>query len=175
MKKLFLILIIMSTVLEVSAKNVFPFKEVNNKWNLGVIGGYVGYGKNISNGAVGISLTIKGFYADIMGWPSSHEHDMGVDKWSDKTSLVLHTGYQIPIVKSLRIIPIVGFSKVAYGTTDGSDYDISDSGTVHNKFSESKAISGLDFGGIVVINIKKLNINLALTKYTILGGIAMEF
>ena len=66
-------------------------------------------------------------------------------------------------------------TKIAYGTTDGSDYTISDSGIVHNKFSEKKSVSGLDFGGIAVINIKKVNINLAFTKYSILGGIALEF
>lgn len=48
--------------------------------------------------------------------------------------------------------------------TDGSDYTISDSGIVHNKFSEKKSVSGLDFGGIAVINIKKVNINLAFYK-----------
>ena len=127
----------------------------------------MGYGRGISNGAVGVSLAIKGFYADVMGWPSSHENDMGVDKWSDKMTTVVHIGYQIPIVKNLRFIPVIGYAKIAYGTTDGSDYTISESGIVHNKFSEKKSVSGLDFGGIAVINIKKVNINLAFTKYSI--------
>ena len=87
----------------------------------------MGYGRGVSNGAVGVSLAIKGFYAGVMGWPSSHENDMGVDKWSDKTTTVVHIGYQIPIVKNLRFIPVIGYAKIAYGTTDGSDYTISDS------------------------------------------------
>lgn len=70
---------------------------------------------------------------------------MGVDKWSDKTSAVVHIGYQIPIVKNLRFIPVIGYAKIAYGTTDGSDYTISDSGVVHNKFSEKKSVSGVRF------------------------------
>ena len=86
-------------MINASAYRIFPFKEVNRKWNIGMMGGYVGYGKDISNGAIGVNLTIKGFYADIMGWPSSHENDMGIDKWSDKTSFAFHVGYQIPIVK----------------------------------------------------------------------------
>ena len=49
------------------AKVFFPFKEVNKEWSIGIIGGYVGYGRGISNGAVGVSLAIKGFYADVMG------------------------------------------------------------------------------------------------------------
>ena len=73
-----------------------------------------------------------------MGWPSSHENDMGVDKWSDKMTTVVHIGYQIPIVKNLRFIPVIGYAKIAYGTTDGSDYTISDSGIVHNKFQRKK-------------------------------------
>lgn len=35
-------------IANVSAKNLFPFKEVNKKWNIGLIGGYVGYGRDIS-------------------------------------------------------------------------------------------------------------------------------
>lgn len=125
--------------------------------------------------AIGLNLTIKGFYADFMGWPSSHENDMGVDEWSDKKCNVAHLGYQIPIVRSFRIIPIIGYAKISNGTTDGSDYDKSNSGTVHNRYTEKETISGLDFGGIVTINIKKININLAITKYTLFGGIAIEF
>ena len=169
MKKVLLLLVVILSVNDLLAKVFFPFKEVNKEWSIGIIGGYV------ANGAVGVSLAIKGFYADVMGWPSSHENDMGVDKWSDKMTTVVHIGYQIPIVKNLRFIPVIGYAKIAYGTTDGSDYTISDSGIVHNKFSEKKSVSGLDFGGIAVINIKKVNINLAFTKYSILGGIALEF
>lgn len=175
MKKVLLLLVVILSVNDLLAKVFFPFKEVNKEWSIGIIGGYVGYGRGISNGAVGVSLAIKGFYADVMGWPSSHENDMGVDKWSDKMTTVVHIGYQIPIVKNLRFIPVIGYAKIAYGTTDGSDYTISDSGIVHNKFSEKKSVSGLDFGGIAVINVKKVNINLAFTKYSILGGIALEF
>ena len=164
MKKVLLLLVVILSVNDLLAKVFFLFKEVNKEWSIGIIGGYVG-----------VSLAIKGFYADVMGWPSSHENDMGVDKWSDKMTTVVHIGYQIPIVKNLRFIPVIGYAKIAYGTTDGSDYTISDSGIVHNKFSEKKSVSGLDFGGIAVINIKKVNINLAFTKYSILGGIALEF
>ena len=174
MKKVLLLLVVILSVNDLLAKVFFLFKEVNKEWSIGIIGGYVGYGRGISNGAVGVSLAIKGFYADVMVWPSS-ENDMGVDKWSDKMTTVVHIGYQIPIVKNLRFIPVIGYAKIAYGTTDGSDYTISDSGIVHNKFSEKKSVSGLDFGGIAVINIKKVNINLAFTKYSILGGIALEF
>ena len=169
MKKVLLLLVVILSVNDLLAKVFFLFKEVNKEWSIGIIGGYVGYGRGISNGAVGVSLAIKGFYADVMGWPSSHENDMGVDKWSDKMTTVVHIGYQIPIVKNLRFIPVIGYAKIAYGTTDGSDYTISDSGIVHNKFSEKKSVSGLDFGGIAVINIKKVNINLAFTKYSTLS------
>lgn len=175
MKRILLSMMIIASIVNVSAKSFFPFKEVNKKWNIGLMGGYVGYGRDISNGAVGFSLTIKGFYANVMGWPSSHENDMGVDKWSDKQCNAVHAGYQIPIIKSFRITPIVGYAKVSNGTTDGSDYEISNSGTVHNKYSEKENVSGLDFGGIATINIKKLNINLAITKYALFGGIAWEF
>lgn len=175
MKKILLLMMVIIPVVGVSANNLFPFKEINKKWNIGIIGGYVGYGRDMSNGAVGLSLTIKGFYADFMGWPSSHENDMGVDKWPDKKCNTVHLGYQIPIVKRLRITPVIGYAKVSYGTTDGSDYEFSNSGTVHNKYYEKENISGFDFGGIATINIKKVNINLAVTRFALFGGISLEF
>lgn len=173
-KNLFLIMVIIP-IINISAKNLFPFKEINRKWNIGLMGGYVGYGRDLSNGAVGFNLNIKGFYVDFMGWPSSHENDMGVDKWADKKCNIAHIGYQIPIVKHFRFTPIMGYAKVSNGTTDGSDYEISNSGTVHNKYSEKNNVSGFDFGGVTTINIKKININIAITKFALFGGIAMEF
>lgn len=175
MKKLLLGLIMILSMLEVSARTFFPFKEVNRNWNVGLMGGYVGYGKDLSSGAAGFNLTIKGFYANIMGWAPSHKNDMGVDKWSDKKCHLAHAGYQIPISKSLRIIPLIGYANVTAGTTDGSDYEFSESGEVHNKFTGEETVSGLDFGGVAVINIKMVNINLALTKYAVFGGVAIEF
>ena len=83
----------------------------------------MGYGRGVSNGAVGVSLAIKGFYAGVMGWPSSHENDMGVDKWSDKTTTVVHIGYQIPIVKNLRFIPVIGYAKYSCYTGGGASHE----------------------------------------------------
>ncbi|NDV84890.1 hypothetical protein [Bacteroides sp. 51] len=175
MKKGLFLLIVILSAFEVSAKGLFPIKEVNRKWNVGLMGGYVGYGKDLTSGAAGFNLTIKGFYVDVMGWAPSHKNDMGVEKWSDKKCHLAHAGYQIPISKGFRLIPLIGYANVTAGTTDGSDYEFSESGEVHNKFTGDKTISGLDFGGAAVINIKKVNINLALTKYAMFGGVAIEF
>ena len=67
MKKVLLLLVVILSVNDLLAKVFFPFKEVNKEWSIGIIGGYVGYGRGISNGAVVVSLAIKGFYADVMG------------------------------------------------------------------------------------------------------------
>ena len=98
-------------MINISAQGIFPFKEINSKWNVGMMGGFVGYGRDISYGAVGINLTVKGFYADFMGLPPSRENDMGIKRWSDKSSLLVHVGYQIPITKSIRLVPVIGMQK----------------------------------------------------------------
>jgi hypothetical protein len=175
MKKTILFLLFPFIIIDVSADNLFPFKEVNNKWNIGLMGAYAGYGKEITSGAFGISLTIKGVHANFMGLYPSHKDDVRVGEWSDKTCTLLHIGYQIPITRKVRIIPIIGYSKIAYGTTNGWDWEVDGSGNIDNNYLEKKSISGFDYGGIVVFNWKKLIINVALTKYTMFGGIGLEF
>lgn len=166
------LLLFISTAHEICAKKIFPFNEVNKKWNISINGGY---NHSAKVGLYGFGLTIKGFHVTIGGTGSTHENDVNVGKWKEKSSAIIHAGYQIPITKVIRIIPVIGTSGAGEEITDGYDYNISHNGTIHNKtYNDIKY--KFDFGAHLVLNpYKKLIVNLAGTKYTLYAGVGFEF
>lgn len=170
-KSLFIIIAIFYCA-SASPKKIFPFKEVNSQWNISVNGGY---NHSAKVGTYGFGLTIKGFHLTIGGsGGSTHEHDVRVDTWKEKSSYLIQTGYQIPITKSFRIIPVVGMAGAGEVITDGADWDISQSGTINNKTIQDIKYK-FDYGTHLVYNRRKLIINLAASKHTVFAGIGLEF
>lgn len=148
--------------------------EANKKWSIGLAGAYMHFPNDITRGAVGVNLTIKGFYIDVMGWPSSHKDDVEYKKWKESTSSLFHVGYQIPIIKTVRIIPIIGFAKASTTATDGTDYSVGSSGIVDSQSSSTDA-SGFDAGSILCLNSKKVNFYIEVTQHLLGGGIGYQF
>lgn len=147
--------------------------SVNKKWNIGILGGCMGYADDLTMGAFGMNTTVKGFYADFLVLPRAHVNDTNVEKWDDKQCFGFHAGYQIPIVKALRIIPMIGYSHISKGTTDGSSWSVGSNGIVNSYKADTK-INEFDYGAMVVVNIKKVNIDVAVTRHAIFGGVALE-
>lgn len=153
---------------------IFPFAEVNKAWNISIVGGYVGYSDPIKYGAAGLSATIKGFYIDFMAFSNAHGNDVRVGKWNDKTSLLCHAGYQIPVVKSFRIIPIIGYAYVTSGVTDGWDWSIGNNG-INNKYHSDQSISRFDYGGVMAFNYRRVLFSVGATRSILFGGVGIEF
>lgn len=156
---------------QVSTKKVF---EANKKWSIGLLAGYLHFPNNVNRGAIGGSVIVKGCYFDIMGWGSAHGRDVEVKKWNEDTSLAIHTGYQIPITRSLRFIPVIGYAKAGNTTTDGSNWSVGRDGIVNSQSSSTDA-SGLDYGGIVRIKVKNVNLFGGCTRFIYYTGIDIEF
>lgn len=172
MKKLLPFVIAIYVCLSANSKGLFPFREVNKKWNLSVNGGY---NHNMEVGVYSFGLTIKGFHLTIGGSGSpSHKHDVRVDTWKEKSSSLIHAGFQIPITKSFRIIPVVGMAGAGDTITDGSDWEVSKNGTINNKIIHDISYR-FDYGAHLVYNHRKLIINLAASRYTVFAGIGLEF
>lgn len=169
MKKLILSAFFMLYCININANT--PFREVNKKWNISINGGY---NHSAGVGLYGLGLTIKGFHITFGATGSTHENDVRVGKWKEKSGCIAHAGYQIPINKVIRIIPVVGISGAGEVLTDGYDYEISN-GTIQNEtYSDIKC--KFDFGAHFVINpYKKLIINWAWTRYTLYAGVGFEF
>lgn len=171
MKKLILTATFAIFAMLVNAKGIFPFKEVNSQWNISLNGGY-NYSMKV--GLYGFGLTIKGFHVTLGGTGSTHKNDEDVGVWSERASCILHAGYQIPITQAFRIIPVVGMAGAGTVKTDGYDWDVSDTGVIHNKTTEDMSYR-FDYGAHFVYSYKHLIVNLAISRYTVFGGVGMEF
>lgn len=170
MKKITVFLCMLALVFSASAADWFPFGEVNHKWNISLNGGYSPSGRVAM---YGLGITVRGFHITIGGLGSTHEHDVKVDTWNEDASFVLQAGYQIPIVKAFRIIPVIGMAGVGEACTDGGDWSV-DNGQINNKVTSSLKYK-FDYGAHVVFRHRKLIINLGATRYTLLGGLGLEF
>lgn len=157
---------------QVFTKEAFDY--ANKSFSIGLIGGVVGAQDDMAYGALGVNITAYGLYADFMGWPKSHANDVEVEKWHDKSSMAAHVGYQLPVTKSFRIIPVVGYAKVEEGATDGSNWKVGSSGIVNDFEAEHKK-DGVDYGAVLVLNIGKINLYAAGTRRTFFGGLGFNF
>lgn len=170
MKKIILLLTVMIAGISANAQSLFP----NTKINVSLLGGCTGYSQDISSFSFGMSATIQKVYVDFYGMPAKHHSDTGIDKWDDKKCYSFHGGYSFDVAKNFRLIPIIGYTKISRGETDGSDWGVSNSG-IENKYNETASISGLDFGGVAVYDLNGFIIDVSATKYSLMAGIGVEF
>lgn len=150
------------------------FRAANGSWSIGIMGGGLGLFDGEARGVFGLNLTIKGFYIDFMAKGSSHKDDVRVDKWNEPSGAVFHGGYQIPIATGFRVIPVVGYYTIGTTSTDGYDWKVTSTG-ISNKTSTSIKSKGVDYGGVLVFNSKHTNFYAGCTRYTLYGGIAIQF
>lgn len=152
------------------------FKEVNRKTALGIGGGVAGLTTDYFTGAFSFNMTLKGYHVDVcvMGSGDDHKHDVRVDKWSSDYYYSMHLGYQIPVTRNFRFIPLVGFWVTGKSTTDGADWTVS-GGQIVNKTSSTHDAAGFDYGAQLNFKVKKLLLYGNITRYTACVGIGFEF
>lgn len=171
MKKIItFILIILSSVAGASAAELWPFAEVNNKLNLSVNGGWH---LDSHVGVMGFGVTIKGIHLTIGGVGTCKLKDGQTPQNRNTASAMIQAGYQIPVVKAFRIIPVVGTAAVGRIV-----YDMEDSHLRRRDDPEKTRLKmsyRFDAGVHFVFNWRKLIINAAITRYTAFGGIGIEF
>lgn len=170
MKRIAILSIVLAFSLSAFATDWFPVSEVNHKWNISINGGYSPSGRVA---LYGFGITIRGFHLTLGSLGSTHEHDVNVGTWNEDASCTLQAGYQIPIVKSFRIIPVIGMTGVGETKTDGWNWSVNH-GQINNRVSSDLKYR-FDYGAHLVFKRRKLIINLGATRYTLLGGLGLEF
>ena len=152
------------------------FRETNIKEKaFGLTLGIIGWQDDQPTAAIGFSLQFFGFYYDLMGLPIAHTDDIGTEEWVCDRSFATHIGYQLPITKTVRIIPIIGFADWGTATVDGVHWSIID-GHVHNETNYNPdGGDGLDYGGILVIHHKKWNFSAMYTNHSVILGAAITW
>ncbi len=172
MKKIILIFAFIITSITSFGQTFF---ERNKNMSFGVHFGAVDNlnGKHMGFQTLMVSMSAYGVYADIGGWPSSHGSDVRIDKWDDEKCLAFHVGYQFPFLTWLKITPLIGYYNHQIGTTDGSNWKVTNNG-IHNHFTSDEESLGFDYGGSVQIDIKRFSIFGTFTKNMWYGGIGFN-
>lgn len=150
--------------------------EANKGFAMGIMGGAFGIYDDVSSAGIGLNATISGVYVDLLGWPRAHEKSTDVGYHRDeKTAFSVHAGYQFPLTTWFSIIPVVGYTTVKNGDTDGSNWRYNSGTGITNAYYVKDESQGFDYGGVLCFNINKVRIYAAGTRYGIYGGIGMKF
>ena len=171
MKKTICIIILIVVCFPLNAKKWF---DTNKNISFGLLYGTVCAKEELSQHAWGFNSMLYGFYFDLLIKGRSHGGDVAVGKWKDKEADSFHFGYQIPIIEYVRIVPIIGYSSVKTGMTDGYNWSISQHG-LSNSFNVDKKIGGFDCGGVLVLNYSIISLYGGYTNYNMFyGGVGIE-
>lgn len=153
--------------------------KLNESFSIGILGAGL---EHMNYGAMGINATFYGAYVDYMWWPRRHDNDVRIDQWKDHSVWAAHVGYQIPFFQyagsSIRLLPMVGYTSVKEGITDGNDWSIGENGIV-NKFHVTEEKGGFDYGAALVFQnsdnkIGAYDFSIGVTRRTIWVGLAWE-
>lgn len=172
MKKILAVILFLSSLVAFEARGaeLWPFAEVNNRLDLSVNGGWH---LDSRVGVMGFGVTIKGIHLTIGGVGSCKLPDGTKPSGRNTASAMVQVGYQIPVVKAFRVIPVVGTAAVGQVVYDTEGQE--------NRKPDEKEKTRLDMryrfdGGVqFVFNWRKLIVNAAITRYTAFGGVGIEF
>lgn len=172
MKKILCLMILMTlwATPALRGAELWPFAEVNNKLDLSA-----NYGWHLDShvGVMGFGVTIKGIHLTIGGVGSCKLPKGHTPSGRNTASAMIQAGYQIPVVKAFRIIPVVGTAavgKIVYDTEGQENAKPGDD--PKTRLSMRYRFDG---GVHFVFNWRRLIVNAAITRYTAFGGIGVEF
>ena len=105
-----------------------------------------------------IDFALYGFYFEYDSFSPEHRHDLNVGRWRDRRGSSCLLGYFIPLpfqYSKVKISPLIGYTFVAEGYTDGYDWWVTDHG-LNNSFNESYRTDGVDFGVLIRLSAPML-------------------
>lgn len=162
--------ILLVSGISASATDWFPFNTVNRRVNLS---GNAGYHFDSHVAAAGFGVTVNGFHITIGGVGSCKLKEGQEPSGKNTASAMVQVGYQIPVVKQFRIIPVVGTAAVGKIVYDLENQAARKPGDPEKTKLDMKY--HFDAGVHFVFNYRALIINAAITRYTVFGGIGVEF
>ena len=154
------------------------FKRVEAGFNIGQAGSFSEYARF----TLGANVLINGVYVDFLSADPEHKYSPTSNtKWNDHKALCINAGYQFPILKWLRVMPLVGYAQTNDGITDASksywEYDEYSSTTTYHPYKVTPGTRAHYFnygGGISVQPCKWFSINAIATRHAIYGGIGID-
>ena len=191
MKRLLIIIALVAVAVSAQAQAVygevgkeyklFDFQLNARRLEFGVNAGQAGSFSPYARFAMGGNMLINGIYVDFLVADPEHKYASSSDtKWNDHVAFCINAGYQIPLLKWLRLMPVIGYAQTNDGITDASvsywDVDDTSSSTYHPyKVTPGSRSHYINYGGGLSIQpCKWFSINLIGTAHAIYGGVGID-
>lgn len=183
MKRNLLAIILTFAAMVAANAQTIDFSLNRDRYEVGINLSQVATNTKYSRLTLGGSLMAWGVYLDITTALPQHRYDNTVSdtKWNDDKAVLINAGYQVPLLKWFRIMPLVGYMQTNEGITDASKLNAEADDTSITLYHPYKVTPGtrthyFNFGGgISVQPLKWFSINLIYTRYSIQGGIGICF
>ena len=191
MKRVLLVLVFLACCLGAQAQGgfaqvekeykLFDFQFNAKRMEFGLNVGQAGSFSPYADFALGANLLVNGFYVDFLASDPQHKYSRTSDtKWNDHVAFCINAGYQIPILKWLRLMPLIGYAQTNDGITDASvtiwEIDEDSSDTYHPyKVTRGSRSHYFNYGGGLSIQpCKWFSINLIATNNALYGGVGVD-
>ena len=181
MKKLIVLATLLSFTVCANAQ-MFDFSSNVHRYEVGFNLGQMATGTPYARMGFGVNALAWGFYLDFNKVPAQHKFDgkFSDRMWEDDESFSINAGYQIPVLRWLRIMPVIGYGQTNEGLTDASTINVEtgeNSSTVYHTYTVDPA-SRVDYfnygGGISIQPLKWFSVNFVYTRFAYYGGIAIN-
>jgi hypothetical protein len=181
MKKFFLIVTLLTFALSSNAQ-WFDFSNNYDRYGVGFHLGMAGLNSEYHDLGTGVSINVMGFYLDFLQGGPAHKHDIHVTNtlYNDSVAFHINAGYQIPVLKWLRIMPMVGYCQTNAGLTDATTVNVDVNENTTSIFHDYDVTSGtrkhhFNFGaGLFIKPIRWIEIYAIGSRYAIYGGISIN-
>ena len=161
---------------------LFDFQLNTKRFEAGLNIGQVASFSEYARFTLGANVLIGGVYVDFMSADPEHKYGPSSDtKWNDHMAFCINAGYQIPVLKWLRVMPLIGYAQTNDGITDASetywDYDEDGGSSTYHpyKVTPGSRLHYLNYGaGLSIQPCKWFSINLVGTRHAIYGGFGLN-
>ena len=184
MKKIAIIAILLTAFTFSAKAQWFEFEEnAAEDFTLGFNFGKIGYNfegnhidENIMDWGYGASFSLVGFYLDFMYQHPEHAFDkISQDVHEDNTALAINFGYKIPVLRWLRITPIVGYSNETYGETDCAHMETGNN-SIFNKYTALARVNHFNYGvGLSLKPFGWLELGVVATAHAAYANLSVNF
>ena len=194
MKKAFLLLIAIICTISAHAQvsggaalekevHLFDFSLNASRLEAGITVGQVGSFTDRARFGLGAYALYNGIYLDFIKADPQHKYNnrLSDTQYNDTAAFIIDAGYQIPVVKWLRLMPLVGYTQTNEGITDGASlnhsYDTDTGSTWYHDYTVTPGsrLHYFNYGaGISVQPCKWFSINLIASRYALYGGIGLD-
>ncbi len=159
---------------------LFKTTNLKEKAAMGMLCGASGLQDNFGMFDFGFCLMVKGVYADfLVGLSKSlnttvYFPNTDIEEKHRRDSFLFHVGYQVPISRMIRIIPVFGYHNLSELSIDKSSWYMED-GNMRYKIKSETKYKGVDYGAVLNIRVKEVSILTGITRHSLFAGICYVF